>query len=143
MRFSYKLSDAIHILAFLSIYENDDLSSQRIADSIGSNASVVRNLMSDLRTASLIITRQGTASPQLAQNIADISVYDVYMAITMDHNLLHIDPKTNPDCIVGANIQSTLDVIYSDIETTAHDEMKKITIKSIVDDILAQHNANI
>ena len=26
----------------------------------------------------------------------------------MDHALLHVDPKTNPQCIVGGNIQNTL-----------------------------------
>ncbi|KRM03188.1 hypothetical protein FC60_GL001272 [Limosilactobacillus gastricus DSM 16045] len=49
MKFSYKFSDAIHLLAYLDIYQNGDLSSRRIADSIEANPSVVRNLMRDLK----------------------------------------------------------------------------------------------
>lgn len=30
MKFSYKLSDAIHILTFLSIYKDDNLSSKKL-----------------------------------------------------------------------------------------------------------------
>ncbi len=59
MKYSYKLSDAVHLLSYLHVYQNGDLSSKAIADSIESNPSVVRQLMSDLRTAGLIVTRKG------------------------------------------------------------------------------------
>ncbi|MDU7282361.1 MAG: Rrf2 family transcriptional regulator, partial [Leuconostoc citreum] len=68
MRFSYKLSDAIHILTYIDIFQGNDLSSQAIAASIGSNASVVRNLMRDLRVAGLLVTKQGAAAPILAKS---------------------------------------------------------------------------
>ena len=55
MKYSYKLSNAIHILTYVDIYKNDDLSSARIAASIEANASVVRNLMSKLKKAGLLI----------------------------------------------------------------------------------------
>ena len=54
MKHSYKLSDAIHILTYVDIYKNYDLSSARIAASIEANASVVRNLMSKLKKAGLL-----------------------------------------------------------------------------------------
>lgn len=57
----------------------------------------------------------------------------------MDHNLLHIDPKTNPDCIVGGNIQSTLNEIYEDVEMNAYSRMKQITIANVIDGILTRH----
>lgn len=136
MRFSYKLSDAIHILAFLDIYRDGDLSSKMIAASIGANASVVRNLMSELRESGFITTRQGAVTPMLAKLPSEISLYDVYIAISIDHNLLHIDPKTNPDCIVGGNIQQTLNGIYSEIEMTAYDHMKSVNISDVIKDIL-------
>ena len=59
----------------------------------------------------------------------------------MDHNLLHIDPKTNPHCIVGGNIQSSLDGFYAKVQKAALDEMATITLADVVDDILAKHRA--
>lgn len=136
MKYSYKLSDAIHLLSYLKIYQNDDLSSKAIAASIGSNPSVVRQLMSDLRRAGLIETRKGAATPILAKDPKDISLLEIYQAINMDHSLLHVDPKTNPQCIVGGNIQNTLNGFYNEIELAALTKMSQISLQDIIGDIL-------
>lgn len=141
MKYSHKLSDAIHILAYLIIYKDADLSSKAIAASIESNASVVRNLMSDLRKAGLITTQPGSATTTLSVEPNKITIFDVFQAINMDHDLLHVDPKTNPQCIVGGNIQDALNVYYDDIQQTAFQRMKEITIQAITDDIWSRHLA--
>jgi len=69
-----------------------------------------------------------------------ITILNVYQAITMDHNLLHIDPKTNHQCIVGGNIQETLNMYYADIEATAFQRMNEITLQDITEDILAREH---
>jgi DNA-binding IscR family transcriptional regulator len=139
MKYSYKLSDAIHILTYLIIYKDGDLSSKMIAASIESNASTVRNLMSDLRSAGLITTRAGSATPALSIAPEKISILDVYKAINMDHDLLHIDPKTNPQCVVGGNIQAVLDDAYTEIQQSAFQKMDEITIADITEGILQRH----
>ncbi|TSO25560.1 Rrf2 family transcriptional regulator [Lactobacillus sp. LL6] len=141
MKYSYKLSDAIHLLSYLDIYKDGDLSSRAIASSIESNPSIVRQLMSDLRKANIIETQKGKVAPKLAKNPKDISLYDVYQAINMDHNLLHIDPKTNPQCIVGNNIQDTLTHYYNEIEDLAYMRMKQITLADIIGDILEREKS--
>lgn len=136
MKYSYKLSDAIHLLSYLDIYKDGDLSSKAIASSIESNPSIVRQLMSDLRNAGLIETKKGKAAPKLAKSPKNISILDIYQAINMDHNLLHIDPKTNPQCIVGGNIQTVLDSYYSDIQNETYKKMDQITLQDIIGNIL-------
>ena len=136
MKFSYKFSDAIHLLAYLDIYQNGDLSSRRIADSIEANPSVVRNLMRDLKKAGLILTHQGSATPSLAKQPAKISLYDIYTAVDINHDLIHVDPNTNPACIVGGNIQTTLQDAYDRIQQAAFNEMKAISPQDIIDGIL-------
>lgn len=131
MKFSYKLSDAVHILAYLEIFKDGDLSSRQIAASIESNPSVVRNLMSKLRLAGLITTKQGAAKTTLAKAPEEISLYDVYRAINMER-LLHVDPKTNPDCPIGRNIQSVLDETYNEIEAAAFEKMRLTSLAMII-----------
>lgn len=138
MKYSHKLSDAVHILAYLDIYQDDDLSSRAIAASIESNPSVVRSLSSDLRRAGLIESQQGVAGAELAKDPADINLYDFFMAINADHNLLHIDPKTNPKCIVGGNIQEVLTKAYEQVEDQAFEEMRQISLQNIIDQIKAR-----
>lgn len=136
MKFSYKFSDAIHLLAYLDIYQNGDLSSRRIADSIEANPSVVRNLMRDLKKAGLILTHQGSATPSLAKQPTKINLYDIYTAVDINHDLIHVDPNTNPACIVGGNIQDTLQDTYDRIQQAAFNEMKAISLQDIIDGIL-------
>lgn len=143
MKYSYKLSDAVHLLSYLHIYQDGDLSSRAIASSIESNPSVVRQLMSDLRKAGLIETRKGAVAPKLAKAPQEISLYDIYQAINMEHDLLHVDPKTNPQCIVGGNIQATLDDFYAQIQGVAFDKMKEISLADVISDILQRQSAKI
>ena len=54
----------------------------------------------------------------------------------MDHALLHVDPKTNPQCIVGGNIQNTLNDFYNEIELAALTKMSQYTLQDVIGDIL-------
>lgn len=143
MKYSYNLSDAVHLLSYLYIYQNGDLSSKAIANSIEANPSVVRSLMSSLRKAGLIISQQGVAGAKLAKDPAQINLLKVYQAIDTNHNLLHVDPKTNPKCIVGAHIQDTLNKVYGKIQHQAEKQMQDVTLQAIIDDILNSANLTI
>ncbi|PWG00460.1 Rrf2 family transcriptional regulator [Levilactobacillus bambusae] len=140
MKYSYKLSDAIHILTYLIVAPNEDLSSKAIAASIETNPSTVRSLMADLKRAGLIRSQQGVSAPTLGASPDQITLLDVYQAINMDHDLLHVDPKTNPQCIVGGNIQATLDAAYEEVQAAAFQRMQTITIQDIVDGVLKRHD---
>jgi len=135
MRYSHKLSDAVHILAYVEIYHDDDLSSTAIARSVESNPGLVRRLMAALRTAGLLATQRGTATPEVMRDPADISLLDIYQAVETDDNLLHVDDKTNPQCIVGGNIQETLREAYASVQAAAESQMAAITLASLIADI--------
>ncbi|UQS84873.1 Rrf2 family transcriptional regulator [Apilactobacillus apisilvae] len=137
MKYSHKLSDAIHILTYVSISDSidNDLSSRAIAGSIESNPSLVRRLMANLSKANLLKSSQGKVNIKLGRSAKEISILDVYKAIE-EPDLLHVDPDTNVKCIVGANIQKTLNSAYNKIQKQAESEMDKISIYDIMNDIL-------
>ncbi|QLL78599.1 DUF742 domain-containing protein [Ligilactobacillus saerimneri] len=139
MKFSHKLSDAIHILAYLDIFKDGGRSSKQIAASIEANPSVVRSLMSDLRRAGLIQSQQGAPNATLAKDPANITLLDVYHALNMNHDLLHIDPKTNPNCLVGANIQDTLNEVYAQVQVAAEAQLQATTLQDVITGILHRH----
>lgn len=139
MKFSSKLSDEVHILAYIEIYKDGDLSSAAIAKSIESNPSLIRRMMSRLKKAGLLISQPGVVAPKLARPADEISLLDIYRAIEDNQNLLHIDEKTNPKCIVGGNIQQTLTGIYEKIQSDAEKSMSKVTLQYIIDDILVNN----
>lgn len=135
MRYSHRLSDAVHILAYVDIYHDSDLSSTAIAASVESNPALVRRLMSALRRADLLTTQQGTAQPRLTREPATISLLDIYRAVEEDGNLLHVDDKTNPQCIVGGNIQETLRGAYSQVQRAAENQMTQISLADLITEI--------
>lgn len=141
MRYSHKLSDAVHILAYVHIYADGDLSSSAIAASVEANQSMVRRMMSQLTKAGLLNSQPGKVALTLAKDPKDITLLDVYLAVEDNRNLLHIDEKTNPLCIVGGNIQNTLNTIYADVQKDAEASMAKHTLAEVIDDILVRERA--
>ncbi|MBT8916911.1 transcriptional regulator [Lactobacillus delbrueckii subsp. bulgaricus] len=135
MKFSHKLSDAVHLLAYIEIFPDDDLSSRTIARSIVTNPSMVRSLMMDLRKAGFLKTKQGSAEPELAKKPEEISLYDIFAAVGMEHHLLHVDEDTEQKCPVGGNIQGPLAKAYAEVEEAAFAKMREISLREIVDQI--------
>ncbi|GEO70638.1 Rrf2 family transcriptional regulator [Levilactobacillus acidifarinae] len=135
MRYSHKLSDAVHILAYIEIYHDDSLSSTAIAASVESNPALVRRLMVALRQAHLLTTQQGTSQPRLTRSPSDVTLLDIYRAVEDEPNLLHVDDKTNPLCIVGGNIQATLREAYQEVQHAAETQMAQITLERLITQI--------
>ena len=117
MKYPTKLSDAIHILAFIALNSNEDLTSDSIALSIHTHPSYVRQLMSALKK----------------ENLLEITLFDIYKAIEGDKPLLHQDTHTNPECGVGINIQLTIRDVYDIVQEEAQKAMQKISLQEILD----------
>ncbi|MBD5806829.1 Rrf2 family transcriptional regulator [Lactobacillus sp. 0.1XD8-4] len=136
MKVSTRFSDSIHILAFIDIYHGIiPLTSNNIARSIETSPVVVRRLMSALNKAGLINTVHGAADPELAKKPAEISLYDIFLAIEGDAQLFSIDKQTNPQCIVGGNIQETLNEYYQQAENAAKAKLAGTSLQDIIDTI--------
>lgn len=135
MKVSTRFSDSIHILAFICIYQGKiTLSSTNIAGSLETSPVVVRRLMTSLKEAGFIKTKHGTPDPELLVDPQKITLLDVYLATEGQTPLFIIDHNTNPQCIVGGNIQSTLEDYYHHAETA----VQQITLQDVIDTILVK-----
>ena len=133
MKFSTRVSDAVHILAFIALNRNEALTSQRIAESIRTNPGCVRQLMVSLRRYGIMTSVQGHARPALSRAPADISLLDIYRAVEGGKPLLHLDTHTNPECGVGVNIQLALQDYFDKVQNRAEEEMSRITLQDVLD----------
>ncbi len=140
MKISTRFSDAIHILAFIKIYNGKiSLTSDNIASSVEISPVMVRRIMSSLKKAGLIKTKSGAApDPQLAKKPQDITLLDVYLAVEKNKPLFEIDHETNPQCIVGGNIQSTLEYFYDQAENAALAKLNSISLADVIGTILVK-----
>ena len=90
-------------------------------------------LMSALRRAGLLSSVKGRPSPSLAKAPSAITLLDIYKAVEGEKPLLHLDTHTNPECGVGIYIQLALQDYFDRVQRTAEDEMRRITLKDILD----------
>ena len=133
MKYSTKVSDAVHIMIFIILNPADSLTSSRIAESIKTNPGCVRQLMSSLRRYGLISSVKGHPRPALTRPPQDITLLDVYRAVEGQKPLLHLDTHTNPECGVGVNIQLALQDFFDQIQEQAEQKMQQITLQNILD----------
>ncbi len=132
MKYSTKLSDAVHVLCFISINPSQDLSSAAIAKSIYTNPGYVRQIMMSLKKAGLLSNTRGKANPIIVKPMEQITLLDVYRAVEQDKPLLHLDTQTNPECAAGVNIQLALQSFYDRVQEKAEEEMKSITLRDVI-----------
>ena len=132
MKYPTRLSDAIHILAFLALYPGTCLTSEKIAESVQTNPAYVRQLMSALRRGGLLTSVRGHPRPALARCPCRITMLDVYRAVEGEKPMLHQDIHTNPACGVGVKIQLVLADCYHEIQSAAEQKMQEITLEDII-----------
>lgn len=133
MKYPTKLSDAVHILAFLALHPGANLTSEKIAESVQTNPAYIRQLMSALRKGGLLISVKGHPRPALAREPEAITLLDAYRAVEGDKPILHQDTHTNPACGVGVNIQLVLADCYREVQQSAEEKMREITLAEILD----------
>ena len=132
MKYPTKLSDAVHILAFLALHPGASLTSENIAESIQTTPAYVRQLMSALRKGGLLLSVNGHPRPTLSRDPDQITLLDVYRAVEGEKPILHQDTHTNPACGVGVNIQLALADCYGEIQDAAERRMQEITLAEIL-----------
>lgn len=138
MKYSTKVSDAVHILAFIALNPGADLSSNAIAVSLAGNPARVRQLMSALRRQGLLHCTPGHPQPRLSRPAADISLLQIYRAMEGDTPLLHLNTHTNPDCGVGVNVQLALQTFFDQVQQQAEQAMDAISLQQVLDEYAAR-----
>ena len=133
MKYSTKVSDAVHIMAYIALSGGCPLPSGKIAESIRTNPGYVRQMMSALRKSGLLSSVKGHPRPALTREPSAITLLDVYKAVEGGKPLLHLDTHTNPECGVGVNIQLALQDYFDQIQQKAEKEMESITLQDILD----------
>ena len=133
MKYPTRLSDAVHILAFIALYQDCDLTSNKLAESVQTNPAYVRQLMSALRKGGLLVSVKGHPRPALAREPEKITLLDAYRAVEGNKPLLHQDIHTNPACGVGVNIQLVIRDCYDLVQQQAEKAMEAITLQEILD----------
>lgn len=141
LKISSRFTVAVHILSLVKIESNQTLTSAYIAGSVNTNSVVIRRLISKLKQADLIETHQGSGGIQLLKPLSDITLLDVYKAVEVvdEGELFQMHEDTNINCVVGANIQSVLEIVLLRAQDAMETVLKNVTMEDIVSGILQEN----
>lgn len=142
MSISSRFSVAIHILALIEINKSGISTSEFLAGSVNTNPTVIRRIMGMLKNAELVKVRPGIAGAELAKQLSDITLFDVYKAVNVvpEKELFTVHDNPNPECPVGRNIQNTIEPLFTAAQLAMEKVLKSHTLEDVVKDIATKEN---
>lgn len=138
MQMTSRFTIAVHIITAIDYFKDTEtVTSSFLADSVGANPVIIRNVMSKLKDAGIIKISQGKSGITLAKELSDITFYDIYQAVDCvdEEGLFHFHENANMNCPVGKNIHGAVEDKLQKIQIAMEDQMKQITLLDVEKDI--------
>ncbi|MFI6030434.1 Rrf2 family transcriptional regulator [Amycolatopsis magusensis] len=143
MGLSSRSAVAIHALTLLARWDDRSLTSAEIAESLASNAVLVRRILGNLRDADLVWATEGRGGGwSLARPAREITLYDAYTAVEEGPVLSRHAHPPSEACEVGRNMQALLEVEFRDAERAMEERLGKTTIAHLARQVLAIERAH-
>lgn len=134
-----KFSVALHILTMIS-ESKERLTSQALADSVGTNASYIRKVIGLLKNSGLISSSQGRVGYELTRQPSDISLLDVYYATqeVSQIKLFQVHQHANPECPVGQHIEGAISPVFHQAEQLLTKELAGQSLADVIANLYKQ-----
>lgn len=131
-----KFSAALHVLVMISESE-DVLSSQVVANSVGTNASFIRKILGLLKKANIIESRQGKVGYTLSRHPKEISLLEIYLATqeVQDVSIFPIHQNVNRECPVGHYIEEAMKPIFSNVEELLKEALSTKKLDDVIENL--------
>ena len=112
-----KFSSAIHTLILISESQKP-ITSEDIADSVGTNASYIRKIISLLKKREIVESHRGVSGFTLRLKPEDLTLLQIYQAVNETERPCLFDLHQNPNdkCIVGHHIKPVLTGMFAEID---------------------------
>lgn len=134
-----KFSVAIHILAMIA-ESKENLSSQAMAISVGTNASYIRKVIALLKSANLLTSHQGKIGYKLTKAPAEISLLAIYYATqeVSKIKLFQVHQHANIGCPVGKHIEEAVTPVFQQAENLLEKELAAQSLANVISNLYTQ-----
>ena len=139
MRVSTQFPIAFHALLMIAHFPETRITSDMVAQSVGCNAVIIRNIFGKLKKAGLLSVKTGTGGTALAKPAEKISLWDIYKAIEADKadEIFKIHTNSSGSCPIGSNVRSILVPHLGDALQAMKAELSKITLDRLDEELIA------
>ncbi len=131
-----KFSVAVHVLILISEAPTP-VSSEQMAESVGTNASYIRKILALLKKAEIVDGRRGISGYSLTAAPEQLTLLQIYQAVMEEPkiHLLDIHQNPNDQCVVGRHIRPVLTDMFADIEESFARSLADKTLADCIADI--------
>ncbi|MCU0240763.1 MAG: Rrf2 family transcriptional regulator [Pyrinomonadaceae bacterium] len=127
---------AIHVLALMAKSCDDRVKSEYIANSVNTNPVVIRRLLRNLFDANLVVSQTGACGGScLTRNANEISLYDIYKAVSDREVFALHRQKPDQDCPVGRGIETVLCNLQKEFDSAIEERLSKMTLQDVIEKI--------
>ena len=127
-----ELAIAVHAIVYLN-HMQQTLSSETLAENVCTNPARVRKIMSRLKRAGLIETKEGAdGGYRFKMDPASITLLEVLEALGTP--LISVSWKSgdpHKDCMIASGMAGVMDGIYTELDGCCRKQLAKITILDI------------
>lgn len=131
MRNDGRLSGILHVL--LHMAEHDEpVTSETLAQAMGTNPVVVRRVMAGLRDEGYVRSEKGHGGGwTLARDLSQISLRDIYDALGSPSLFAIGNRSEKPQCLVEQSVNAALNTALKDAEALLLAKFEKVTLAKL------------
>lgn len=127
------MATAIHVAGMLSFADKVPLTSENIAQSVNTNAVVIRRIIGLLTKANIVKVKMGVGGGAcLAKNPETITLAEIYLAL--DENSVFDVPQLEEthQCVLGKIVRPVLSEVLHEVEINLLESLRKITLADVI-----------
>lgn len=138
IKISSRFTIAVHILSIIKQNPSTICTSEFMAESVNTNPVVIRKIVSYLKKAGIVQVRRGTGGASLVKDLDAITLLDIFRSVEVveEDQLFHLHENPNPDCPIGANIQSVLELILVQAQEAMERVLANITMEQVITSLI-------
>lgn len=134
-----KFATAIHVAGMISMAEQMPMTSEIIAQSIGTNAVVVRRIIGLLVAGNIVKVKMGTGGgAYLARKPEEITLAEIFLALEQG---AIFDVKKNEEnnfCAIGNVVRPILFELLQEAEQDLIEKLRKTTLANVIERVKMQ-----
>ena len=121
------------------------VTSEMVAESVGNNPVIIRNIYGKLKQADILSIQRGTGVTALTKPANEITLWDIYKAVETDtvDEMFKFPDTLSGVCPVGSSVRELLLIHLQEAVNSLKDVLSKITIEELRFEVETHYNQKV
>ncbi|MCD7909353.1 MAG: Rrf2 family transcriptional regulator [Clostridium sp.] len=136
MKMSTQFTASIQMLMIITVFKDGRITSETLSQSTGANPVMIRQLYGKLKNAGILNVSTGMGVTTLAKSPADISLWDIYLAIEGYNpgELFQFHPQISEGCQIGRFFKDILSVHLDEAVQALGEKLANVSLAQLLEE---------